>query len=121
MNNIHQLSKEVAVARANYKDWVGFPVRLFATVSIFLGVMGPFIMLRFQRLRRCGCWQVLITSLAFAIMPGMNSYLFKQPVLGERFEALGIPASVVGLAVVLMAIIPSAIVSFRGRRERSAG
>jgi hypothetical protein len=100
-----------------YKDWVGLPIRLLATASVFLSVMGSFIMLRMQRQRRCGFWPAVAVSLALALLPGIGSWLFGQPVLGERFEALGYPASTVGLAVSWIAVIPSIFVRARRRRE----
>jgi hypothetical protein len=100
-----------------YRDWVGLPVRLIATASVFLSVMGSFIMLRMQRQRRCGFWPTVVVSLALALIPGIGSWLFGQPILGERFEALGLPASTIGLAVSLIAVIPNALVRARRRRE----
>jgi hypothetical protein len=70
-----------------------------------------------QRQRRCGFWPAVAVSLALALLPGIGSWLFGQPVLGERFEALGYPASTVGLAVSWIAVIPSIFVRARRRRE----
>lgn len=100
-----------------YRDWIGLPVRLAAAASVLLGVLGAFIMLRAQRQRRCGFWLTVTASLLLALLPAISARALGQSILGERFEALGLPASAVGLVVSLIAIIPSAILSARRRSE----
>ena len=73
----------------------------------------------FQRKGRVGRIISMLLAAALTALPTLNSVRLGQPVLGERFTALGLPSTALGLVATILAIAPAIIVA-RGKRRLAA-
>ena len=84
----------------------GLLLRPYAVVSILLAVFGPGILWLASSRWRIGRRAALAFMFGSMLLPYVNSRLLGQPVLGQRFDALGLPTTLVGCLIALASIAP---------------
>jgi hypothetical protein len=100
-----------------YQGGEGLVLRLYAAASILVAVFAAALAVRAHRRGRVPALVAMPVAGLLTALPAINARYLGQPILGERFAALGYPCTALGVLLVMLAIVPAVIV---GRRKRLA-